>query len=311
MPDYSTPFAKDAIKRTATADEKLNGFPCGAANQALFNGLVNQLQADLYAIHVAGGVAGSDEDTNTTLLNIQALINAATGGGDDSDYVLLSQARTRLPIFPEFLTADGKINVSSPATGTIRIPSGIDFLHRGIKIETTVETDFTTDVSKTYHVRWNPTDGYQMLDLESGTYNAGSLDETDAVFDSTYDDMLICRVITNSSNVATITNLVNKNRLIDAVKTRDSISHAITPTVLVGTSFDFEWSRTPLEPIINIRMIGAHSFGASNNIGHDLRMFGFEDPVFSRYGINDLEYVYQDDDGSAGRILYSTHVEAR
>lgn len=212
MADFSTPFANNAEKRLATTDEKQNGFPCGAASQPLFNGLFNQLWSELNAIHQAGGIAGSDNEVNTTLLNIQALIDAATGAGDTSQYVLFSQARTRLPIFPEFLTPDGKINVSAPATGTIRIPGGIDFMHRGIFIVSTIETDFLTDVSKTYHLRWNPVDGFALKDLSASTYNPSVHPESHVDFDSSFDDMLIARIITNSSNVATITNLVNKNR---------------------------------------------------------------------------------------------------
>lgn len=211
MADFSTPFGDDAERRLASANEKQNGFPCGPANQALFNGLFYQLWAELDAIHQEGGIPGDDDVYNTTLLNIQALIDAATGAGDTSQFVLFSQARARLPVYPEFLTTDGKITVTSPATGTIRIPGGISFLHRGIFTVTTTEIDFVSVASKTYHVRWSQSGGYTMEDLADVAYNPSSYAETHEDFDSTFDDMLIARVITNSSNVATITNLVNKN----------------------------------------------------------------------------------------------------
>lgn len=214
MSDFTTPFGNNAEKRQPTTDEKNNGFQCGPASQLLFNQLFFQLQAEMNSIHTAGGVLGTPDSVNTTLLNIQALIEAATGSGETENYVLISQASTRLPIFPEFLTDDGKINVSAPATGTVRLPGGIDFLHRGLVVKSTVETDFTTEASKTYHIRWSPMDGYLMKDLSNVTYNPDVKPETHTMFDTTYDDMLISRVITNSSNVANITNLVNKNRIV-------------------------------------------------------------------------------------------------
>lgn len=219
MADFSTPFGVNSVKRLATTDEKENGFDCGPADQSLFNGLFFQLWKELDAIHQEGGVVGTDDVYNTTMLNIKAMIEAATGGGEELNYLLLSQANTRLPIYPEFLTSDGKININAPATGTVRVPAGINFLHRGISPQVTAETDFSTLASKIYHLRWNPTDGYSLKDLADVAYNPSTLAETDESFDTTYDDMLIARVTTNSSNVATITNLVNKDRIWENGKT--------------------------------------------------------------------------------------------
>lgn len=244
--DASTPFAQNAEKRLPTIDERENGFPCGPASQPLFNGMFNQLWAELNSVHQAGGVSGSDEDVNTLLLNILALIDAANGGGDVENYILFSQATSRLPIFPEFLTSDGKINVTAPATGTIRLPGGIDFMHRGIEIVSTVEEDFLTDLSKIYHLRWNPVDGFTLNDTVSGTYNPSALSEFDPAFDSDYDDMLIARIVTNSSNVATITNLVNKNRILESVQDDGAMTSNSGANVATRTSvINFDLARTP------------------------------------------------------------------
>lgn len=255
MADFSTPFADQAEKRLATTDEKQNGFPCGPASQSLFNGLTNQIQSELNAIHQAGGIAGDDAAFNTTLLNIQALIDAATGEGDTTGYLLLTQAASRLPIFPEFNTLDGKINVTSPSTGTIRLPGGIDFMHRGISPQTTTQTDIATDINKTYHLRWNPVNGFTLNDLANASYNPSVLAETHINFDSKYDDMLVARIITNSSNVATITNLVNKHQLITQDQTEDAINPTsfqnntapfdLGPGTNASVTFDLNWSRFP------------------------------------------------------------------
>lgn len=214
MADFSTPFGSDGERRFPDSVETSLGFPCGPADQTLFNGMFYRIEAELGSVIAEAGIEGTN--TRQTLLKeaILALIEAATGGGDPTNYLLISQARSRLPIFPEILNVDGRIVVTAPATGTVRLPGGVDILHRGIFVVTTEQTDFNTDASKTYHLRWNPTDGFQLKDVAGSTYNPTTLAETNPAFDSKYDDLLIARVVTNSSNIATITNLANKNRLL-------------------------------------------------------------------------------------------------
>tara|TARA_R110002126_G_scaffold165178_4_gene313042 strand:- start:197 stop:766 length:570 start_codon:yes stop_codon:yes gene_type:complete len=89
--------------------------------------------------------------------------------------------------------------------------------HRGIvpfstSDYTEPQRTFSTVANKTYHLRWNPTDGFSLKDVADGAYNPISVAEQTSIFDTSYDDMLISRVVTNSSNVCTITNLINKDR---------------------------------------------------------------------------------------------------
>lgn len=168
--------------------------------------------------HLIGfaGLTPDTADLEQVRKAIEALIAAATGGGDTSQFLLVSQARARLPIFPEVLSADGRINVSSPSAGTILVPTTVSFQHRGIFPMSTSDYSepnrtFATVASKTYHLRWDPTNGFRLRDLADPAYNPTVAAETNAAFDSSYDDMLVARVITNSSNVATITNLANKH----------------------------------------------------------------------------------------------------
>ena len=141
------------------------------------------------------------------------------GEGEFSNFILMSQATTRLPIQAEVLTVDGRMTHTIPEAGKVRLSGSIQFLHRGIKLYNTSDYDeasrtFDTEASKIYHLRWNPADGFSLNDLaDDETYNPGSLDENDATFDSTYDDMLVARIVTNSSNVATVTHLSNKHQL--------------------------------------------------------------------------------------------------
>jgi len=249
MADFLPPFADAGERRLPTSIEQSNGIPCGPLDRTLFNGIFNLHNGNIGRVIQEAGVTGPDGDLTKLFRAIQALIESATGtssGGDTSQFVLFSQARARLPIFPDVLNTDGRIVCTSPGTGQVRVPGGVDFLHRGIWLVTTTQTDIATDPSKTYHLRWNPTDGIVLRDLASGTYNPGTLQEFDAAFDSTFDDMLIARVVTNSSNVPTITNLSNKAQLND-IQVLDGTR--ITPPSGDGTRYTFSttlnWSRTP------------------------------------------------------------------
>ena len=65
---------------------------------------------------------------------------------------------------------------------------------------------------KSHHLRWTVAGGFVMRDLADVTYNPGALAETDPSFDSTYDDMLIAKVVA-AAGTATVTTLVNAARL--------------------------------------------------------------------------------------------------
>lgn len=238
MAKFSPPWASvGGVTRSPTVDEQNDGFPCGELDLDLWNRLIQRYDAELQAILDEGGITGTEEDDTGVLQAIQAMIAAATGGGDTSQFVLFSQAQARLPIFPEVTTNNGVIAVTSPGTGQIRVPASAVILHRGIRTYTTVQTDFATVLSKTYHLRWNPTDGFALKDLADTGYNPTVAAETNAAFDSTYDDMLVARIVTNSSNVPTITNLTNKDRFSlsgEVAITSVSFQDSTAPSAITG-----------------------------------------------------------------------------
>lgn len=175
-------------------------------------------QRELAHLIAYSGQVPAANDLEQVRKAIQLLIEAATGGGVVETYLLLAQASARLPIFPEIQTADGRMNVMSPGTGSILVPATVPCLHRGIAPFNTSDYDeaartFETAGNKTYHLRWTPADGFILKDVVNAGYNPDVAAETAAKFDTGYDDMLVARVVTNSSNVATITNLKNRNRL--------------------------------------------------------------------------------------------------
>ena len=140
------------------------------------------------------------------------------------------------------------MGVTSPGTGVVRLPGSVSFLHRGIGLYTTAQEDFGTSASKTYHLRWDfATDDYLLEDLSDSGYNPSSAAETSTAFDSTYDDMLIARVVTNSSNVVTVTDLVNKARLfhhesVVGINWRDSGANGS----VADFTYSYNWCRSPV-----------------------------------------------------------------
>ncbi|TLX12159.1 hypothetical protein [Rhizobium sp. MHM7A] len=243
MADFNLPFASNGERREPTADEQESGFGCGPASLPLFNWMFYALQAEINNVMIPAGLTPSNGDMTQLYQAIAAMIAAATGGGDTSTYLLMTQARARLPIYPEVQNVDGHFGVTSPGSGQIRIPAGVTFQHRGIFPLTTVQTDFATDASKTYHLRWNPTDGFVLKDVANAIYNPGTLPETSTTFDTSYDDMLVARIITNSSNVPTITNLENRQRL------KKELSKTTYETAVGGGGTGRGPDTAPIQPV--------------------------------------------------------------
>ncbi|KQV27609.1 hypothetical protein ASC97_04325 [Rhizobium sp. Root1203] len=225
------------------------------------------------AVIAAAGLTPSSSDLTQLLQAINNLIAAATGSGGDENFVLMTEARVRLPIFPEVMTADGRLPVVSPAAGQVRVPAAYDFLHRGIYNVTTVQQDFATAATKTYHLRWTPGSGFALKDLADGAYNPGALSEDHASFDSTFDNMLVARVVTNPSNVPTITNLANLNRLkLSTVKTgAASALNSNFASLFTGTEA-INWARTPTAAfsgsVITTGIVGAGGLEYGNVVSN-------------------------------------------
>lgn len=272
---FYPPFASDGERRNPDSNEQSEGFPCGPADRTLFNGTLYSIQAEMNSIQIEGGVAGDENDNTTVVTAIQNMIDAATGGGGGGAYVLMTQARARMPIFPIVDNVAGHFGMVSPGTGQVRIPAGVNFLHRGIFTLTSAQTDFATDPNKTYHVRWNPTDGFAIKDLAGILYNPSALAETNILFDSTYDDMLVARVITNSSNVPTIVNLVNRDRLLARAEQAATMSVPNTNGATGTTTFTHGWARTPIvTPYIKAVQVsknpGGGEFTGPDTHDHDM-----------------------------------------
>lgn len=272
MADFDLPFANDSdARRYPTSQDQQEGFICGPADRALFNGLFHRIESELGAVIAAAGIIPSDADMTQVLQAIQGLIDAATGG-NPAGYILMDQARARLPIFPDVQNTDGRIVITSPANGQVRLPGGVSFNHRGIFQVTTAQTDYNTDPSKTYHLRWNKVDGFVLKDIADAIYNPSALSELNRAFDSTFDDMLIARIITNSSNIPTIANLANKAHLWELLTklTMETGTGAGEGSGIIWGSLPrltvpLNWARTPK---VSISRANAHITGLWESITH-------------------------------------------
>lgn len=170
-----------------------------------------------------------------------------------------------LPFYPHVENSTGKFACTG-ATGSFFIQAGTTFLHRGHKRYTTNSSDFSaaartfaTLANKTYHLRWYapghalapantyPKGRFMLRDLADAAYNPGGANEYDEAFDTTYDDMLIAKVATNSGNAQTFTQLANKVSLFyqsDAVGGVPTANSADNASSLIA-QFVFNFARKP------------------------------------------------------------------
>lgn len=155
-----------------------------------------------------------------------------------------------MPFFPEIETADNRLAIT-PSTGQVVVAGDQTFIHRGVRRVNTTATlvaarTFATTVSKIYHLRWRWNAGvpaYVLKDLADPSYNPGAAAETSPIFDSTYDDMLIARVVTSAGNVPTVTALKNKHQLLLQSKKTGLAGNRNEYVFFIEDTFN--WSRTP------------------------------------------------------------------
>lgn len=158
-----------------------------------------------------------------------ALVLGAAGGGTLTDL-----SWKNLLVFPEITSANNVFTFTT-GTGQVVVASGITWLWRGWQSFTSADIlsgnrTFATSALKTYHLRWHapgtgnatpsgtyPNGRFVLKDLADSGYNPSTLSETNTAFDSTYDDMLIARVVTDSGNSPTVTALKNMASLKAAI----------------------------------------------------------------------------------------------
>jgi len=324
MVDYTTPFASGGLKRQPTSSEVENGFTCGAAPRDLFNWLEYARQSEIGEVIRYAGITGSNSDLTQLRQAIQKIIDTALAGLvwddtaseiDTSGFLLMTQARSRLPIYPVALTADGKLTVNA-GSGQVSTIAGQSLLHRGVYQVATEAANFAHTASKIYHLRWRKDTGFGLFDLANAGYNPSSLAETDASFDSSYDDMLIARVVTDGSNASTITTLANLPVLTASRYVETDVAYSLNYSTLANSELSLNWGRTPGLCSLQMRLARTKTgpIDGSNVSAFDgaLMMAGVE-PVGnpSRYSTGNAKYAYSDSTVSGGRLGLSWYASAR
>lgn len=190
-----------------------------------------------------------------------------------------------LPIYPEILQSGGVLAVTDLGGGSLMVAAGQSFLHRGWnKIETNDYSDanrtVVTVASKTYHLRWQYNAGspiFVLKDTADGVYNPGALSEDNAAFDSTYDDMLIAKIVTDGSNVATVTSLMNLADLNDRIYSTGNCVSSGANISYRSPTLTYNWARQPSNLSVEIQNIDTGVGGAANwpynvSADHDMAM---------------------------------------
>lgn len=213
----------------------------------------------------------------------------------DAD-ALVTSAQVVAPIFPEIETADNRL-VLTGSTGQVVINPGQTFIHRGGRRISTSDYSqmartLATAPSKTYHLRWQWNNGspqFVLKDCADAGYTGGAT-EDDRVLDTTYDDMLIARIVTSAGNVPTITALANKAILRAMIHNEGSISGGVGNGKSRVATETYNWARTPdIQPNWTKLSTGVSGstegnldqFPGSATHDHDERM---EITALSRYG---------------------------
>ena len=193
----------------------------------------------------------------------------------------MPSARATLPIYPEVLTADGRLAISSPSSGTLFVAASGAIRHRGVfdvlmSDIPEVDRTFTMLPSKLAHLRWSPSGGLQRLYLDDPAYNPLGLPETDVAFDASYDSALLARATTDPSANVTITRLRNLDRGQMLFERTTPLSFGATVT-LHADNYTCDFARRPM---IMLRGFNENA-SASNLDGGETAIYAEN---VSRYG---------------------------
>jgi hypothetical protein len=279
--------------------------------EAPFRTMVGAQDSGMYFERVSGSAGpwrllwASNQEAIDGILTDKWISPATLLAVINSRLITQPQAKKNLQIYPEVQNATGKLNVTVVSNKVV-ISGAQQFLWRGLFVIDTGSfsagaLQFTPpQPNYTYHLRWygpdapNPTGvirfpaatypngGFCLESLQDLSYiPANPTPEENAVFDSTYDSMLIARVTTNASNVPTIKTLVNKHQLMQSfgdqastfgIGTPGSVSPTGSPRVLFDTSNDncgrcasrfiTDWARTP-KVAATFGTVGMSNFGSS------------------------------------------------
>ncbi|ANM05218.1 hypothetical protein AMC78_CH03149 [Rhizobium phaseoli] len=184
-----------------------------------------------------------------TLADVLTSRLAAYTGPVDNDTI------SYLNVFPTILTANNVAAITSSAGQVVVTP--FKWIWRQFKtldlsaLNLAART-FATAASKTYHLRlsYDVLTGVQTLslkDLSNAGYNPSALVEGATNFDTTYDDMILARVVTSAGNVPTVVPLKNTNRMNATAQRTTPVMSTDAGIGFVSDAISLNWGRRPAQ----------------------------------------------------------------
>ncbi|MEP9397935.1 hypothetical protein [Mesorhizobium sp. KR2-14] len=236
---------------------------------------------------IVGAGLTPDEADLTQVLQAVRLLAAGAGSNPGAPAFLFN------PVYPEIVSNGGVMSIAA-ANGQIVLAAGQQWVHRGGVLYNSsdlapAQRTKATVPSKTYHLRWRFNAGAPTLalyDLADAGYNAGAKAETDIAFDSSYDDMLIARVVTNPANDPTVTPLINRHRLAAEI-TNSGATSGVGNISKRTAALSWNWARRPLMSIYPSQIYVSPTspnntgFTGTQNHDHDIEI---RVDAISRYG---------------------------
>ncbi|MEF1288670.1 phage tail-collar fiber domain-containing protein [Vibrio sp. M260118] len=192
------------------------------------------------------------------LARIQAdgsIVDLRVKGGLAEHEKQQSLALSKLPHYPEVLTANNQLDISLVGT-TLTVADNQVLRLYGWKDFNTTEIQtksFEIDLAKTYHLRFTEANGLELKDLSDVVYNPTSKAETDPSFDSTYDDVLLAKI-----EAGILTPLINKPELNADMQMVGMSTNPVHPARI----FTYNWARTPIQSEGLVIGINAHGIAA-------------------------------------------------
>ena len=258
MANFSTPFANTGARREPTPTELSDGFPIGAADKELFNGLAYRVEAELGTLVAAGLPNAPDNTTDSVLKAIQALINAAVPDANKDTYLTEAQ----------YL---GHINSYSDVTDSTFVDGGGNLLtcpevkmsYKGYKPLSIPNVSLALANSKIYHIRHTLAGGVVAIPMDDGTYNPNSWTENAPEFDTTREDILLARATVDGTGTITVVNLANRqlfsvSALVEAVpKGMNGQKDAV-----FSVETTFNTGRTPVDISCSVAAVEVNNTGS-------------------------------------------------
>ncbi|MBL4731498.1 MAG: hypothetical protein JKY82_02715 [Rhizobiaceae bacterium] len=211
---------------------------------------LNAMQEEVLKVVEAAGLVADGDDWTQLWQAIQWMISQNQAGA-------LALFKNSL-VFPEIETADAKLAIGDNNDGTLFIGGAQTWLLRGVFRFSSDDTNLadrtvTTVANKTYHVRWHapgtgaaaPIETYPYGRFELVDMTAAAPPEGDSSYDTTYDNMLVARIVTDGANASTITTFINRASLSFSANLAKAPSYLGSSAWRADFSADLNWSRSP------------------------------------------------------------------